>query len=78
MNLDETTEELEARTRMAASLQRLGHDLVGHRVNPDVAHRVTEAADTLAAEVSACPERDRSAEMATSPRFARWLDGGGT
>jgi acyl-coenzyme A thioesterase PaaI-like protein len=76
VNLDETLEELEARARMAVALQRLGHSLVGHRVDIDLANRVADLAESLAVVVSARPPRDRTAEIATSPRFARWLGGG--
>ena len=75
MNLDETPEELEARARMATSLQRLGHSLVGHRVDADLAGRIADLAAAATEEVSARPARDRTAEIATSPRFARWLGG---
>ncbi|WP_229022987.1 PaaI family thioesterase [Actinomarinicola tropica] len=76
MNLDETTEELDARTRMATALQRLGHRLLGHRIDIDLANRVAATADSLAAEAEARPARDRTAEMAANPRFAALLNGG--
>jgi acyl-coenzyme A thioesterase PaaI-like protein len=75
MNLDETADELQARTRMASALQRLGHALVGHRLDLGVTGRVTSAAEALTAEVTARPGRDRAAEMAVNPRFAALLGG---
>ena len=65
MNLDETPEELEARARMATALQRLGHSLVGHRVDADLAGRIADLAAAATEEVSARPARDRTAEIAT-------------
>ena len=76
MNLDELPEELAARTRMAAALQRLGHALVGHRVDVEFAARVTDAVEMLAADAAKRPERDRSVEIASNPRFAALLAGG--
>lgn len=76
MNLDETAEELDARTRMAAALQRLGHDLLGHRVDLDLANHVAATAESLIAEVETRPTRDRTAEIAANPRFAALLSGG--
>ena len=75
MNPEETPEQLEARVRMAAALQRLGHGLVGHAVDLGLAERVTAAADAFTAEVTGGPGRDRAAEMAANPRFAALLDG---
>lgn len=75
MNLDETTDELDARTRMAGALQSLGHHLVGHRVDPDLANRIAATTETLTAEVATRPSRDRTAEMAANPRFATLLSG---
>jgi len=76
MNLDETAEELDARTRMAAALQRLGHDLLGHRVDIDLANHIAATAESLIAEVETRPARDRTAEIAANPRFAALLSGG--
>jgi acyl-coenzyme A thioesterase PaaI-like protein len=76
MNLDETLDELDARTRMATALQRLGHSLLGHRVDIDLADRITATADSLIAEVQTRPTRDRTAEMAANPRFTALLSGG--
>ena len=64
MNLDETTDELDARTRMATALQTLGHHLVGHRVEPDLADRVAAIAESLTADVATRPSRNRTAEIA--------------
>jgi acyl-coenzyme A thioesterase PaaI-like protein len=75
MNLDETADELRARTRMASALQRLGHALVAHRLDRGVTDRVTGAAEALTFEVTARPVRDRAAEMAANPRFAALLGG---
>ena len=75
MNLDETTDELDARTRMATALQTLGHHLVGHRVEPDLADRVAAIAESLTAEVATRPSRNRTAEIAANPRFATRLSG---
>lgn len=69
MNIDETPEELEARTSMAAAVRRLGNALVGHRIEPDLAARVTAAAGTLAAEAETGEPRDRLAEVVASHRF---------
>ena len=63
MNLDETDDELTARADMARALQRLGHALVGHRIDTDTATAITGAADAFHATVSAGPERDRTAEI---------------
>ena len=75
MNLDETTDELDARTRMATALQTLGHHLVGHRVEPDLADRVAAIAESLTADVATRPSRNRTAEIAANPRFATRLSG---
>lgn len=63
---------------MATALQALGHNLVGHRIDADLADRITALADGVRTEVSDRPARDRTAEIASSPRFARWLGGGQT
>jgi acyl-coenzyme A thioesterase PaaI-like protein len=76
MNLDETTQELDARTRMATALQRLGHSLLGHRIDIDLANRIAATADDLIAVVETRPARDRTAEMAANPRFTALLNGG--
>lgn len=76
MNLDETLDELDARTRMATALQRLGHDLLGHRVDIDLANHIAATAESLIAEVETRPRRDRTAEIAANPRFAALLSGG--
>lgn len=76
MNLDETPQQFEARARMATALQGLGHALVGHRIDVDLADRITALADAARVEVSERPARDRTSEIATSPRFARWLGNG--
>ena len=76
MNLDETTDELDARTRMATALQRLGHNLLGHRIDIDLAERISATAESLTADVQTRPRRDRTAEIAANPRFAALLSGG--
>ena len=76
MNLDETADELDARTRMATALQRLGHDLLGHRIDTELADRIRATAENLVAEVGTRPSRDRTAEIAANPRFAALLSGG--
>jgi acyl-coenzyme A thioesterase PaaI-like protein len=75
VNLDESPEELDARIRMATALQRLGHAAVGHRLHPELVLHIAETAARLADDVSACTPRDRTAEIAMNPRFARLLDG---
>jgi acyl-coenzyme A thioesterase PaaI-like protein len=75
LNLDESPVELAARSQMATSLQRLGHALVGHRVDVDLAHRIAAVADDLAARVAERPTRDRAEELADNPRFAPTLAG---
>jgi acyl-coenzyme A thioesterase PaaI-like protein len=75
MNLDETPGELAARTQMAAALQHLGHALVGHRIDVDLADRVTAVAHDLTATVTGRPGRDRAAELAANTRFADLLAG---
>jgi acyl-coenzyme A thioesterase PaaI-like protein len=75
VNLDETADELDARIRMATALQRLGHSLLRHRVDIDLAERITEAASSLGADAATRPIRDRTAEMAANPRFAAFLTG---
>lgn len=69
MNIDETPEELEARSDMAAALRRLGNALVGHRIDPDLARRVAGAADAFCAEAAGREQRDRLAEVVASHRF---------
>ncbi len=69
MNIDETPEELAARTDMAAALRRLGNALVGHRVDLDLARTVTDVADELTARAAAGEPRDRLAEVVASHRF---------
>lgn len=75
MNLDETDEELAARVDMAAALQRLGHALVGHRLDVAIAAQVTAAARQLTTQVVSRPSRDRAAELAASPRVMNALSG---
>src|SRR5690606_29630387 len=48
----------------------------GHRIDIDLANRVSATADALAAEAEARPARDRTAEIAANPRFAALLNGG--
>ena len=66
MNLDETDDELAARADMASALQRLGHALVGHRIDIATATSITEAANAFHEHVTARPTRDRVAEMAAN------------
>ena len=75
MNLDETPAEIAARSQMATALQQLGHALVGHRVDIDLAHEVAAIARDLTANVVARPTRDRTRELAANPRFAGILSG---
>ena len=75
MNLDETPAEIAARSQMASALQQLGHSLVGHRVDIELAEEVTAIARDLTANVAARPARDRTREMASNPRFAGILSG---
>jgi len=75
MNLDETDDELAARADMASALQRLGHALVGHRIDIATATSITEAADAFHEHVTARPTRDRVAEMAANPRFVAAISG---
>ena len=75
MNLDETPAEIAARSQMATALQQLGHALVGHRVDIDLAHEVAAIARDLTATVTARPTRDRTRELAANPRFAGILSG---
>lgn len=70
MNLDESDEQYEARAAMAASLRRLGHTLVGHRVDVDLARRIAAVADGLADEAATGMVRDRLAEVSASERFS--------
>ena len=76
MNLDETPRELAARTRMAQAMQQLGHALIGHRIDVELAGRVADAAEQLAHEARTGPARDRASEMASSPRLAGLVEGG--
>jgi acyl-coenzyme A thioesterase PaaI-like protein len=76
MNPDETDEEFVARSDMAAALQGLGHALVGHRLDTDIATRVAAVARDLTGQVVSRPPRDRTAEMAADPRFVEALSGG--
>jgi hypothetical protein len=75
MNLDETPAELEARSRMAGALQRLGHALVERRVDVGTAVHVAATAERLLTEVTSLPSRDRTTEIANNPRFAEFLNG---
>ena len=75
MNLDETPAEIAARSQMASALQQLGHSLVGHRVDIELAEEVAAIARDLTANVAARPARDRTREMASNPRFAGILSG---
>jgi acyl-coenzyme A thioesterase PaaI-like protein len=70
MNLDETDEQYQARSAMAASLRRLGHTLVGHRIDADLAWRIAAVADELAGVAATGQVRDRLAEVTASERFS--------
>jgi acyl-coenzyme A thioesterase PaaI-like protein len=63
MNLQETDEELEARTRLASAVQALGHALVSHRIGPDLAHELADVLDGLTMRVEQCEGRDRTEEV---------------
>lgn len=69
VNIDETPAELEGRTAMANAIRQLGNALVGHRVDPALAGRITAAANDFAAEARTGEARDRLAEVVASHRF---------
>jgi acyl-coenzyme A thioesterase PaaI-like protein len=70
LNADESAEDVEARSRLAAALQRLGHALVGHRVDRALSDRITSVASGFEREVTARTVRNRTAEVTASERFA--------
>lgn len=69
LNPDESVEEVAARSRLAAALQRLGHALVGHRIDRALADRITSVASGFEREVTARTVRNRIAEVSASERF---------
>jgi acyl-coenzyme A thioesterase PaaI-like protein len=75
MNLDESPEQLDARTDLAAAMQELGHALVGHRVDITTASELAETARKFTATVRHGQPRDRATEMLTSPRATAALSG---
>lgn len=75
MNLDEPPEQLAARTALASAMQRLGHALVAHHVDADLALELTDVADRAAATVEQGARRDRATEMLASPRVTAALSG---
>jgi acyl-coenzyme A thioesterase PaaI-like protein len=75
VNLDETPEQLAARTYLAAAMQGLGHALVRHHVDTATATEIAEAARKYTATVRHGQQRDRATEMLTSPRVTAALSG---
>ncbi|WCO66275.1 PaaI family thioesterase [Iamia majanohamensis] len=75
MNLDESSEQLAARTDLAAAMQELGHALVGHHLDLATATELAETARKYTATVQQGQPRDRATEMMTSPRAAAALGG---
>lgn len=78
MNLDESPEQLAARADLAASLQDLGHALVGHHVDLATAIELAEVARHFTDVVRNGAVRVRAAEIATNPRFSATLNGSQT
>lgn len=69
MNPDESPDEVVARSRLAGALQRLGHGLVGHRIDRGLADRITTVVEDIEQEVITRPARSRAAEVSASARF---------
>ena len=69
MNLDETPAEIAARSQMATALQQLGHALVGHRVDSDLAHEVAAIARDLTATLTRA-----TLELVAPAGHLPWLD----
>ena len=51
MNLDEPPAQLAARTALASAMQRLGHSLVAHQVDTDLAVELAEVAERYTSTV---------------------------
>ena len=66
MNLDETPDQLAARSDLALAMQELGHALVGHHVDVATATELAETARKYSAVVRHGQRRDRRREMLTS------------
>lgn len=75
MNLDESPEQLAARTYLAAALQGLGHALVSHHIDITTAAELAELARTYTATVRHGEPRNRASEMMSSTRIADALSG---
>lgn len=75
MNLDEPPEQLAARTALASAMQRLGHALVAHHVDPELAIELADIAERAASTVEQGARRDRATEMLSSPRVTAALSG---
>jgi len=75
MNLDEPPEQLHARSALASAVQRLGHALVAHQVDPELATELAAVADRYASIVARGAKRDRANEMLSSPRVTEALNG---
>lgn len=63
MNLQETDEELAARSRLAAAVRSLGHALIRHRIGPKLAHDLADTIEGLTARAESCAVRNRSREV---------------
>ena len=75
MNLDEPPAQLAARTALASAMQRLGHSLVAHQVDTDLAVELAEVAERYTSTVQRGAPRDRATEMLSSPRVTAALNG---
>lgn len=75
MNLDESSDQLAARTDLAVAMQELGHALVSHHLDMTTATELAELARKYTAAVRQGRPRDRASEMMTSPRVAAALGG---
>lgn len=75
MNLDETPDQLAARSDLALAMQELGHALVGHHVDVATATELAETARKYSAVVRHGQRRDRRREMLTSTSVTAALSG---
>ena len=64
-----------AQLAAAAAIRRLGHALAGRVIDAELATRVAELVDELAAVAERCPARRKEEEHATSPRFEALVAG---
>lgn len=65
---------LAARIEVAQALRRLGHALVGHRVDEATVRRITDFVHEIIPVVEAAPQRSRLEEIASSARLREALE----